>query len=386
MRKMKDGETNFPKGSNKQMDSLANDFSNMNNMGMMNNGFPGPGPMTTPPITEESDHNIIDGEATIITDENNLPTEVEPKKYDRLITNITPLSLTQKKDEATVVIMYLCKDEDEKLFILTRNFAVDDKGDVSIIENLPLYDENCFANVKAVSGLLYQSLERYITDFDYTVESDYARSDNPIITFSAKNIADKNNATLAFGAEQFAAVAYIESYIFEGIYNEHDLALATFTGAAIAYEDYYTPTKFYQIEAIEEVVAMAPAVPKEKNPIKHLKKKKETTSIAVVIRVSRNILVDGNLDKQYNFLLIPFDTDTKYKASKFQGKTSDDILKNFYGDADQFVTTLMMDNIRLLGVDKEYMIIRGKSKNGERFLFLFDQYLMEKLEKMVEEF
>ena len=46
----------------------------------------------------------------------------------------------------------------------------------------------------------------------------------------------------------------------------------------------------------------------------------------------------------------------------------------------------MISSVRLLGVDKEYMVIRGKSKDKRVKIFLFDSSAQQELKSLIDRY
>lgn len=352
-------------------------------------------------IVEENNNEIIEGNAEIIeesTDNNtSLPATSDTDNDDSIISehvdyahfikSVTPLAITEKpvsgSDIPNVAILFLCKDTEDKFFILKRLMVLEDKNDIELVINNPLYTENNFVNNKAVAGLLLSGLESYYTDLDFDVNSKtYTYDENPIVTCE---VYAANNAVvnIAMNLEQFGALAYTEFYTFNGMVNRHDLTIATVSGSGVLdHEKEGKPNSFFLVEDIEEIVSMAPAIPKEKGLFK--KNKVNANSVGLVLKLSRAVQQDDRLVKEYVYTLLPIETEHKCDKKKFKGETIKNITEKFYGDADQYICTYMINDMRFISLDKQFMMFRGKSKNNDTYMFLLDTSLCNKLERLIE--
>ena len=352
-------------------------------------------------VVEENNNEIIEGNAEIIeesTDNNtSLPATGDTDNDDSIISehvdyahfikSVTPLAITEKpvsgSDIPNVAILFLCKDTEDKFFILKRLIVLEDKNDIELVINNPLYTENNFVNNKAVAGLLLSGLESYYTDLDFDVNpKTYTYDENPIVTCE---VYAANNAVvnIAMNLEQFGALAYTEFYTFNGMVNRHDLTIATVSGSGVLdHEKEGKPNSFFLVEDIEEIVSMAPAIPKEKGLFK--KNKVNANSIGLVLKLSRAVQQDNRLVKEYVYTLLPIETEQKCDKKKFKGETIQNITEKFYGDADQYICTYMINDMRFISLDKQFMMFRGKSKNNDTYMFLLDTSLCNKLERLIE--
>lgn len=352
-------------------------------------------------VVEENSNEIIEGDAEIIeesTDDNtSLPVTGDTDNddssiseyvdYARFVKSVTPLAITEKpvsgSDIPNVAILFLCKDTEDKFFILKRLMVLEDKNDIELVINNPLYTENNFVNNKAVTGLLLSGLESYYTDLDFDVNpKTYTYDENPIVTCE---VYAANNAVvnIAMNLEQFGALAYTEFYTFNGMVNKHDLTIATVSGSGVLdHEKEGKPNSFFLVEDIEEIVSMAPAIPKEKGLFK--KNKVNANSIGLVLKLSRAVQQDDRLVKEYVYTLLPIETEQKCDKKKFKGETIQNITEKFYGDADQYICTYMINDMRFISLDKQFMMFRGKSKNNDTYMFLLDTSLCNKLERLIE--
>ena len=328
-------------------------------------------------------------ENSVVTEETPIPPseEVESKKEYLILKTATPYNATVMNAHGVNVgtIYFLCKDGDDKLFILMRNYILNSEEDKMSILALPFYhdyDEE-FASGKIVNSLLNQCLDTYVSGMEFSVDDSFKNISNPSVYLKASSISTKEEVVIKMTAYIFSCISFIDSYVFDKVDNDHDLTLATVAGSKVL----DTSVEFFVVDRIESIVSMAPAeVHVKRKGLAKLfgtKKKKYNTTLGVVLKVSRYI---SNDQREIAHILTPFDIGVEYDESKFRGNTIDNIQNNYYGDSDQYVGTLMISNIRLLGVDKEYMVIRGKSKDKIVKIFLFDSSVQQELKSLIDSY
>lgn len=337
-----------------------------------------------PPIN--NDTNIIDAENVV-----EVPA-VEDTKDDFRIISATMLNNNIRKTDNNGtklnigLVIFLCKAESGKLLLLSYNYHLSSKKEIEYFKSLPTYldNEEDFISKKICNVVLNNNLDHYAIEGSFEIPADFDNIDNPEVSVSVVDLKTKINYTIKMCTEIFAAIKYIDKYFTDQLSNSHDLALAN----SIASKEDLKATNITTVKNIEEIVALAPAVvPKKgiKKLLSKIKGEEVTTTVGVVIKFT---------DKKDNiyYLLAPFDTGVEFDNSKFKGNTIKSIQDNFYGDTDQFVSTLLISeaNINLNAGEnignKNYMIIRGKTKNLETRLFMFDQYTKERLIKLINEY
>ena len=328
-------------------------------------------------------------ENSVVTEETPIPPseEVENKKEYLILKTATPYNATVMNAHGVNVgtIYFLCKDGDDKLFILMRNYILNSEEDKMSIWALPFYhdyDEE-FASGKILNSLLNQCLDTYVSGMEFSVDDSFKKISNPSVYLKASSISTKEKVVIKMTADIFSCMSFIDSYVFDKVDNEHDLTLATVAGSKVL----DTSVEFFVVDKIESIVSMAPAeVHVKRKGLAKLfgtKNKKYNTTLGIVLKVSRYI---SNNEREIVHILTPFDVGVEYDESKFRGNTIDNIQSNYYGDSDQYVGTLMISSVRLLGVDKEYMVIRGKSKDKRVKIFLFDSSVQQELKSLIDRY
>lgn len=321
---------------------------------------------------------------------------MEPKEdiaADIFIKTVTPYKITfnKKNDKEVATVMFLCRDDFDKLFIIDRNIIVKDEDHRAELECIPFAEDNefDFVNSKICTNLLLGNLDNYICDMKFSIPKENIKDVNPIMSVKLTNVKTKEDILANINADTFVALSFIDSYIHENIINEHDLALAVIAGSK---EKDDKMVEFFVVDSIDKIIAMAPAFV-ELKPKKSLFEKIQSfilgdeendhpTSVGIVLKVSRFI---GN-EKEIVQLLTPFDIGVEFEEEKFKGDTISSIEENYYGDSDQYVTTLTINSIEIGGVDKTYMIIRAKAKTGAIKLFLLDYSIQKELQEKINEY
>lgn len=303
----------------------------------------------------------------------------------REISTATPFqaSIITSGNKRIGTIYFLCKDTEEKLFVLERNYILENEEDELAIECLPFTEqEDDFASVKITRHLLCTTLDCFVSDFKFSINDGFEKDSDPKLWFEVINTKTKVTENILISADTFACIAFIDSYVFEGITNEHDFRLATVVASKIL----ESPAEFFLVDKVESIVSMAPAeveIPGSKLSKIFKRKKVYDTTLGIAFKVSKFI---SNTERELVTILTPFDTGVIYDNSKFRDKTIDQIQSEYFGDADQYVGTLMISSIRLYGVDKEYMLIRGKTKDMKVRLFLLDSSITEDLKHQIDQF
>lgn len=342
--------------------------------------------------TEEKETNIIDGEFHEVKENENKKEEIHPALF---IKTATPYRIifNKKNDKNIGTLIFLCRDRDDKLFVIDKNYILTE-DQKEIVECIPFTSEDSdFGNEKICTNLVLNYLDNYvITDKNFAITKDHLLDINPMLTITLTNVKTKEDCIAEINADTFAAINFITSYIEEAIFNEHDLALATIIASREKLEKEHV--EFFEVCDIEKIVAMAPAdCDLELRPYKSLLSKirsmfkKETevehnTSIGLVLKLSR--YKDSN--KEIVQLLAPFDIGVEFEESKFKGATISSIEDDYFGDGDQYVSTLISHSVTIDGLDKTYMMIRGKSKNGDIKIFLLDSSISKDLKEKINEY
>ena len=340
----------------KSFDGNMSDIGNM--MGTNNDMIP----------TED----IIDADVTEITSD-----KIEDKS--NIIKTVTPFTIVsrEKNGKNVATLSFLCLDGNDELFTLNRNYVLDEE-DNEIIKLIDFHVECMYPNAIICNQLITNHLPCYISDFKFEVEN---LKDNRVF-LNATETRKMTVKKFEFDPEVYAALNFIDDYIFgEDIENDYDLRLATAIGSK---EN--DNVEFFVIDSIDNITSMVSIDTHSNNifdKIKDVFSKDESTSIGLVFRASRFI---SKAERETISLLTPFDIGVVLDKSKFKGDTIKSLQENYYGDSDQYVSTLIADESRIYGIDKEYLMIRGKNKNGIIKIFLLDQNIKADLIHKIKEY
>ena len=323
---------------------------------------------------------------------NNIPTDdVTPDPVEKTeinIKTITPLDITTHEDDEKklyfATLNLLATTSDDTTIIVSKNYYANDSLDLEFARLNPLSVEDQFCNRNITDHVLFGHLPRILTELEFSVNEDYATNENPIVSCLGRRIdienpvsADHTDTKLEFTAESYAAVTFLDDYIMAGDSNEYNLSMATCVGSKYPDE----PVTFFKTDDITSIATMCRAEKKDTNPFKKLFHREKNTSIGLVINCMR-YKPDKSIETVS--LLTTFDIGKDYPDSKFKGDTIDTIQNKYYGDSDQFVSTLTVEDTRLLGVDKQFMMVRAKNKNHKVYVFLLDVSATEKITKLIE--
>ena len=323
---------------------------------------------------------------------NNIPTDdVTPDPVEKTeinIKTITPLDITTHEDDEKklyfATLNLLATTSDDTMIIVSKNYYANDSLDLEFTKLNPLSVEDQFCNRNITDHVLFANLPRILTELEFSVDEDYATNDNPVVSCLGRRIdienpvsADHTDTKLEFTAEAYSAVTFLDDYIMAGDSNEYNLSMATCVGSKYPDE----PVTFFKTDDITSIATMCRAEKKDTNPFKKLFHREKNTSIGLVINCMR-YKPDKSIETVS--LLTTFDIGKDYPDSKFKGDTIDIIQDKYYGDADQFVSTLTVEDTRLLGIDKQFMMVRAKNKNHKVYVFLLDVSATEKITKLIE--
>ena len=355
--------------------------------------------------------NIVDGEATEIPDEPipeevpsmdpNLgivtePTPIPPAVTDEefipepeddavKIIKVAPMGISNKvKGQQNIATLsFICVDNKENVFTIHKNYIIDSLEEEEKIKELPIYNGDFYNTFKLSNSVINNHLEAYVTEFKFTVPADFQNINDIEFRFAGTNSKDSVNHEFKVNGEVFMSFAFLDSYILEAINNQHDFELAI----SLGYGNGYNSASSYLVENIDNIVAMAPGVADRDDKFLDklkgaFKKKEDITTIALEFKSSR--IIDGKNDPI--FILTPFDIGVTLDESKFKGNTIKDLETKCFGDSDQYICTLMINSIYLLGPDKDYMVLRVKNNKNEVKLVFIDKANMEHLTNLIKEF
>lgn len=278
----------------------------------------------------------------------------------------TPLTIEEGSNNL-IVMSWLCTDENDDLLMVKSEYFVDYETESSILNMIGFSFNSKFISNRITDYMIMSKVPNYLCDLEFSMH-DYADEDSKftMVGMKLKDELDEEAGYEYFefnlSTNLFMSMKFIDQYIMDSIYNNHDLGLASTLGSKVSDSD----TSIVIPSDIDQIVTMAPV-------------EKKSGNIVVMFRVVNTI--DENV-KEMPIILAPFSTGRKLKTAKFKGETVQKIEARYFNDADHFIAQLMT-TAHIKNLDKDYMILLGKTKNNVSKLFLFDMVLKSKLENMI---
>lgn len=318
--------------------------------------------------------------------------EIEDKQDNsNVIKTVTPFVINsrEKGNEMVATITFLCINGEDELLTINRNYMLSKEED-ELLQSIPFHVGSMFSNAIICEQIILNNLPCYISDFKFEVEDIH----NNEVFLDCVETRKNTERRFKFNSEVYAALNFVDDYIFkEDIDNDYDLRLAIAIGSKVNEN-----VEFFLVDNIESIVSMVSTDKAPTGFIEKIKsifvKREPTTNIGLVFRVARTVDKkyeenDATIIKQEKevvSILTPFDIGVVFDSDKFKGDTIEQLQEKYYGDSDQYVSTLIVDEARLHGIDKEYMMIRGKTKDGITRIFLLDSTMRENLIHMIKSY
>ena len=291
-------------------------------------------------------------------------------------------------------ISFICRTTDNDLITLNKSYKITTDEQEMFLECTGLLedDEADFIGKRILNRTLINYLPTYNSNLNFETEDEFDKSEDPHLVL--KNCREGGTLAVAdirMSSNIAAAVMFIDSYLTDDVVNDHDFMLATTVGSKVE----ESPAEIFVVDHIDSIVAMAGAevdYEESANPFKRFfskifKRKKSKavydTTIGLVAKVSR--FKDKDTKENY-FVLIPFDIGASFPEEKFRGKTIQSIQQEYFGDADQYVSTLTIPMTHIYGVDKDFMVLRAKNKDKKLKIFLIDNSVKEELIHQINNF
>ena len=280
---------------------------------------------------------------------------------DNIIVTATPFSmntLSGDSDKKILLMFFIIETKARNTYMLYTSYLLEDEMEEELIKVNPFNVENNFSSFRVCSDIIINSHPVYITNFIF--------NDNPengIYRYSieAKEVIDKelqDPTTFYMSSDVFCSIKYIDNYIFEGDINDYELSIASISGRELE-----TPSEVVMVDKIDRIIAMVQM------------KKSTTCAIEFVVLSGEN---------KYT-LLGTFNLGMKFSRKKFKGMTIDKLNNIFLNDSDQYLQ-MFSEFCRFDNVDKDYLIIKGKNKNGINKIFLLDGTIRSEFETLICEY
>ena len=332
-------------------------------------------PSTSPDVVSNDDTEevfsgpVVDEDGAIIDFENEALGEIKiTKSYT--ISQFTPMTIMTTKSpdgKDIAALVFLCKDNYTDLtFNLVINYFIENDEQRKAVEKNPIHDNVNYISKRLASNMILSALPCYITDMNFYYNK---KADNPnevFYMFAVPNKEENTRHVVKFNmsSDIFSALAFIDDYVVSDSHNIHDLQIATVAG----YKPLDRVMAVSFIDTIDSIVSLAPA------------SDKDSTDVAVVFKTLE--FVDASTKNVYK-ILTAFDFGKKYPKKKFRGATIHDLEESYGKDIDQYISNYMIE-CRIRNLDKDYLIIKAKNKDGIAKLFFLDNDIQKKVEELIE--
>lgn len=291
--------------------------------------------------------------------------EKESDPEDYILSTVTPfsMSIVDSMTDATQKIaslFFIAQSLSGKNYTLYTSYAVTDEFEKEAITELPFYVENNFTSFRVAADIVINSYPVYISDFDFAYDKE--AEDNYKFNIRAKRLDRQGlqeTVTFKMVSDVFCSLKYMDNYVFECDINNYELSKAS-----ISARESENPSEIIIADSIDRIVAMAA-----------MKKDAETCAIEFVIN-------DG---KEKYTMLSTFNFGKKFNKKKFKGMTIDKINSVYLNEADQYLQ-IFSEFCRFNNIDKEYLIIKGKNKEGINKIFFIDGTIRMEFESMIGEY
>lgn len=284
----------------------------------------------------------------------------EEKEY--IIDNITPFSMnfSNHPDGKNKIasIFYIAQTLDHETITIYTSYLVENELDFEMCKTYPFHVENNFANFRICADIVNNTYPVYITDFNFTYDKDI---DINKFSFMGKRITKdgaQEDVKFLVTSDIFVAVKYIDNYIFDGISNGYELSIAS---VSARYKE--DPAEMIFIDKIDRIIAMAQIA------------KSDTCAVEFIA---------NSREDKYS-LLTTFNLGQGFNKKKFKGMNIEKINKNFLKESDQYLQ-IFIEYAKFANIDKEYLIIKAKNKDGIDKIFLIDSTIRVELESMIGDF
>lgn len=275
--------------------------------------------------------------------------------------SILSLSTKQMKDEKERVhLAWLCKTDSNKLFTLSTTYLTEEDEEDEIISLNPLNDQNEFVSRLACNSMIKEMFPNYLTDMRFCTSAVDLESNEQFILDAIRILEDNSKEAVRFFVpkEVFASMSFVDDYIYNLYLETGELSAASVSTINP------NPVEIFNILRLDGIISLAQI-------------KQAPTNVAVVFRVSNG--------KTNDILMTTFDVGVKLPKSKFKGYNTKKLQDEYLSDADQYYTIFQF-NSRLKDIDKEFLIIKAKNKNGNIKLFFLDNGICKQLETMIKEY
>lgn len=313
--------------------------------------------------------NVVNEDGTINTTARELEDEAAHVSKTFKISAVTPMTIMDEKSPSgqnVCALVFLCKDKSSGLFFtLTHNYIVENDEQMKIVQRNPIHDVRNFISKKIATNMVLASVPGYITDLNFYYNDDTDIPSEKFFLYAVPNREDRKIVKFEMTPEIFSSMAFIDDYIVSDSQNVHDLQVATVSG--------YNPTELlvttHFVDNVNSIVSLAEV-------------EKGSTELAIVFKV---LELDNQGKKNSYKILTSFDFGQKFHRNKFRGMTVKKIEEEYANDADQYYSNYMIE-VRIKNLDKDFLVIKAKNKDGVCKLFFLDNDVQKDIESLVQNY
>lgn len=313
------------------------------------------------------ENNSISEEDTVVEEDTSSDNNEEYNPDDYILATVTPFSmntitLPSYPDQPIANLFFIAQTKSSKNIILYTSYLIENELELEELSNIPFYVDSNFASFRICADIVENAFPAYITDFNfsYFVENINGK-DNHKFSFRAKRMDGsklQEVAVFTMTSDIYCGIKYIDNYIFDTDINNYELSKASITAREIE-----NPSEVITVDKIDRIVAMAQL--------------KNTLTCAIEFVVTSK-------DNKYT-LLSTFNFGKKFHKKKFKGMTVDKINSVYLNESDQYLQ-IFSEFCRFENIDKEYLVIKAKNKDGIDKIFLIDGTIRIEFETMIGEY
>jgi hypothetical protein len=277
---------------------------------------------------------------------------------DNIIVSATPLSMNNISDNSAG-LFFIIETKSGKTNILYTTYLLEEFESEILADIVPYHVLNNFPSFRICADIIINSFTAYITNFSFSYDSNEEKYSYsiPAIEVNKDSIVDKQ-VKFYMSSDVFCSLKYIDNYMYECDVNNYELSMASISARE---NDEISETII--VDKVDRIVAMA--------------KIKDSTTYAIEFAV-----ISG--ENKY-IILSTFNLGKKFSRKKFKGMTIDKINDTFLQDSDQYLQ-IFSEFCRFDNMDKDYLIIKGKNKNGTNKIFMLDGTVRTEFETMIFEY
>ena len=303
----------------------------------------------------------------------NMTEEFKENEIDRsddyIIDTIVPFSMNildnpNNPDTKIASLFFIAKSKSDYTFSIYTSHLLENDDEVESIKNIyPFHIDNNFSSFRIASNMIINSYKVYSTDFNFEYNKDAE-----FYKFSIKAIRQDSKGlheTVQFNmiSDVFAGLKYIDTYAYDLTLNNYELSIASLSAKDSTPD--IVPTEMINANKLDRVVAMAPIG-------------KDSTTYGIEF-----VALDDN-DNKYT-ILSTFNLGQKFNKKKYKGMDINKIQNNYLKEEDQYLQ-LFATYCRFNNIDKEFLIIKAKNKDGKHILLMLDSTVRIELQTLIGEY